>query len=546
MKDRAFGDDKLSQRQKSVQVEIFCVIGLLIVALVLFVTNLGTLPLRDWDEGTVAQVAKEIASAPWSDRRWLFPTLHGEPYLNKPPLIHWLIALIYQIGGVNEWTARLPGAILSAISVPLLYSLGREVFPSRTPCIYSALVYLTFLPIARHGRLAMLDGAVLCFFILLMWSVLRARRDLRYGLVAGIALGLICLTKGMMGLILGAIAFVFIAWDTPRLLASFYLWLGLGLGCLPVAAWYAAQWHHYRELFWEVGVLGQSFSRIWTSVESHQGPLWYYILEILKYGFPWLLFIPQGIQLARKNTNLGWAKLVLVWSSVYLVAISVMATKLPWYVLPIYPALSLIVGVQLYETETHWFNNNRYLKSWIVGLGILSLGVAIAGIYFAGLGRQVNLSLVLILAALCLTFLVGAILLAQKDSQFIIILLWGTYVSLFLFMKSPYWIWELNEAFPVKPVAMMVKAQTPEGQIIYTSFDYSRPSLNFYSDRQVIATKLDEIRQHWQEPQPVYCLLDPEAIATLKLPQAQKLGTRAGWTLLTRQSSSLMGALDIR
>ncbi|PSB03937.1 ArnT family glycosyltransferase [Merismopedia glauca] len=535
MKDRIVDDDKLSQGQRSAQVEISWVIGLLVAALVLFVTNLGTLPLRDWDEGTVAQVAKEIAFSDWSDRRWLFPTLYGEPYLNKPPLMHWLIALTYHFGGVNEWTTRLPGAILSAISVPLLYSVGREVFLSRTPCIYSALVYLTFLPVVRHGRLAMLDGAVLCFFMLLIWSVLRARRDLRYGLVTGIALGLICLTKGMMGLILGAIALLFIAWDTPRLLASLYLWLGLGLGCLPVAGWYAAQWYHYRELFWEVGVLGQSFSRIWTPVEQHHGPPWYYLLEILKYGWPCLLFIPQGIQLAWSNCNLGWAKLALVWSSVYLVAISMMATKLPWYVLPIYPALSLIVGAQLYETETHWSSNYRYLKTWTIGLTILGLGSAVAGVYFSGFWSQADLGLVLILVAFSLTLLVGAILLAQRDRQFIVILLWGTYVSLFLFIKSPHWIWELNEAFPVKPVATMVKAFTPEGETIYTSFEYSRPSLNFYSDRQVMAVSLDEIRQHWQEREPVYLLLEPKAIATLKLPHAQRLDTTGGWTLLTRQ-----------
>jgi 4-amino-4-deoxy-L-arabinose transferase-like glycosyltransferase len=535
MKDRTFEDRKLSSRYKSVRVEIFWVIGLLIAALVLFMTNLGSLPLRDWDEGTVAQVAKEIYLAQWSDRRWLFPTLNGEPYLNKPPLMHWLIALSYQMGGINEFTARLPGAILSALSVPLLYSLGREIFASRSPCVYSALVYLTFIPIARHGRLAMLDGAVLCFLMLLIWGVLRARRDLRYGLVAGIALGLICLTKGMMGLILGAIALIFLAWDTPRLLASFYLWLGIGLGCIPVAVWYGAQWHHYQELFWEVGVLGQSFSRIWTPVESHQGPPWYYVLEILKYGFPWLLFIPQGIRLAIVNSNLGWAKLVLVWSSVYLAAVSIMATKLPWYILPIYPALALIVGAQLYETESHWSNSDRDLKSWTIGLIILGLGAAIAGIYFSGFGTKPNLSLVLILLALCLTFLVAAILLTQKDSQFIIILLWGAYVSLFLFIKSPLWIWELNEAFPVKPVAIMVKALTPEGEKIYTSFDYSRPSLNFYSDRQVIAASLKDIGQFWQEPHPDYYLLDSEALKTLKLPQARKLGNIAGWTLVTHQ-----------
>ncbi|NJL22484.1 MAG: phospholipid carrier-dependent glycosyltransferase, partial [Leptolyngbyaceae cyanobacterium SM1_3_5] len=107
------------------------------------------LPLRDWDEGLVAQVAREIAR---STDSWLFPSIAGQPYLNKPPLVHVLIANAFHLGGVNEWTARLPGAILTAFSVPLLYGLGRELFHRRTPAAFAALVYLTWLPVVRQGR----------------------------------------------------------------------------------------------------------------------------------------------------------------------------------------------------------------------------------------------------------------------------------------------------------------------------------------------------------------------------------------------------------
>ena len=95
--------------------------GLLLAALLLYTKNLGDLPLRDWDEGTVAQVAREIWHSP---ANWLHPKIiNGEPYLNKPPLMHWLIALTYTIGGVNEQTSRLPGALLTALGIPILYSI---------------------------------------------------------------------------------------------------------------------------------------------------------------------------------------------------------------------------------------------------------------------------------------------------------------------------------------------------------------------------------------------------------------------------------------
>jgi len=517
-------------------VEGLWVLGLLLAAVILFSINLGTLPLRDWDEGTVAQVAREIALAPAGSTRWVYPTLGGGPYLNKPPLLHWLIAIAYKIGGINEWTTRLPSAMLTAFSVPLLYGIGREIFKGRTPAIFSALIYLTLLPVVRHGRLAMLDGPVLCFFLLMIWSVLRSRRDLRWTLGAGIGFGLIWFTKGIMGFLLGAIAVGFLAWDTPRLLTSWYLWTGLLLGIAPVLAWYTAQWLHYGQQFISTGIMGQSLGRIWEPVEAHQGPVWYYLLEILKYSWPWFLFWPQGWQRIWEHLNLSWAKLVLVWSAVYLAAISIMATKLPWYVLPIYPAIALAAGVQLTEIHQHWPSHQSYPRPWAVALSLMGVVTLTGCLYFSGLGTNQDGTLMLVFASAAFTFFVSAFLVMQREVQFIYILLWGSYVSLLLFMTSPHWIWELAEAYPVKPVAAMIRQLTPPRQPIYTSFAYNRPSLNFYSDRPVISQSAEQLQQHWnQEAQP-YLLLDPNALEQLQLNEVKPLGSVLGWTLVTRET----------
>ena len=78
-----------------------------------------------------------------------------------------------------------------------------------------------------------------------------------------------------------------------------------------------------------------------------------------------------------------------------------------------------------------------------------------------------------------------AILLARRSQQFIVILLWGMLVSLFIFVNSPLWIWELNENFSVKPVAILVQKYVPADHPVYIAFAYERPSLNFYSGRRV-------------------------------------------------------------
>ncbi len=512
--------------------ESFCTIALLLAALILYCFHLDNLPLRDWDEATIAKVGKEISQAPLSELKWLFPTMWGEPYLNKPPLIHDIIALIYHFFGIDETTSRLPGALLTAISVPLLYQVGREVFAARTSALCSALVYLTLLPVVRHGRLAMLDGAVLCFEILLFLGILRSRRDLRWTLVAGLGFAFLCLTKGMMGLLLGAIALIFLAWDTPRLFASTYLWLGISLGSLPVIAWYVAQWLRYGNTFVEITLWNQSLRRISESVDGNGGQPWYYLLEILKYSLPWLVPMVGGLKLAIVRKNWSWSKLVLVWSGVYFIVVTLMATKLPWYILPIYPALALAAGAKI-GAVLNLPKRSNYPRSWGIIFATIAIGVAIAFFLIGWDDRYLGI----IFICLTLTFSFTTFLLQQRDAQFIYVLFWGMYISLLLFVGSSQWIWELNEAYPVNNIASIIEDSTPAGRVIYTSFDYERPSLNFYSDRRVLPPPALELEQlqaakpilnalqikqlwlqnYWKEQKKPYLLIEKTALPKLKL-----------------------------
>ncbi|MBL1211009.1 glycosyltransferase family 39 protein [Geminocystis sp. GBBB08] len=495
-------------------VEFLYFFALFFSGIILYYFHLGDLALRDWDEGTFAQVAKEIYQSSFQDFHWLFPTIWDEPYLNKPPLIHSLTALVYSFFGINEFTTRIVGASLTALSVPLLYLLARELFLPRYYALFSALVYLTTMPVVRHGRLAMLDGAVLCFQMLLILSILKARRDLRWALLTGLSFALICLSKGwMMGILFLAIAFLFLVWDTPRLITSFYLWLGLLLGTIPVITWQVAQYKYYGENFINTSIKDQSINRIFTAVEGHQGPIWYYLLELLKYPHPWLFIAIYGMAIAYKNQNWSWAKFVLVWSSAYLVAVSIMGTKLPWYILPIYPALSISAGVALAQIKS-LPSFIPYPQPWKIFFGFLSV-VITGGFFYFLLTQPHNQNLLTVLGLLSLTFFVTTILLIKQDQQFIPVLFWGMYVSLMVFFSSNYWLWELNEAYPVKPVAAVVKQKVNPKETVYISFDYERPSMNFYSEHRVIPANLEEIQNLIKFPSSL--LVNNETLSQLNL-----------------------------
>lgn len=494
--------------------EFLIFLGLFCLAIILYTFHLGNLPLRDWDEGTFAQVAKEIYQSSFQDLHWLFPTIWDEPYFNKPPLIHSLTALVYQFFGINELTTRIVSASLTALSVPLLYSLARELFLPRNYALFSALVYLTTMPVVRHGRLAMLDGAVLCFQIMLMLFILKTRRDLRWGLPAGISFALICLSKGwMIGILFIAIAFLFLFWDTPRLISSVYLWVGLLLGTIPVIAWQLAQYQYYGENFINTSIKDQSVDRIFTAVEGHHGPIWYYLLELLKYPHPWLFISIYGIAIAWNNRNWSWAKFILVWSSAYLVVVSIMGTKLPWYIMPIYPALSISAGVALAQIKS-LPSFMSYPQAWKGFFAFLSLAIT-GGFFYFWLAQPYNQNLLTVLGLLLITFSATAILLNKKDSQFIPVLFWGMYVSLMVFFSSNYWLWELNEAYAVKPIAAVVKEEVKPKETVYISFDYERPSMNFYSERRVISANLEEMQNLIKFPSSL--LVNTETLSQLNL-----------------------------
>lgn len=348
---------------------------LLLSICVLYLINLGNIALRDWDEGYYATVARDM----YITHNWLYPTYLGEPFFLKPPLLFWLITISYHLGGVNEFTTRLPAAFISGGGVFLLYLLAQEIFPKKQS-VWTAVVYLTLLPVTRHSRLAMLDGISNTFFILSLWCLFKARKQPVWAVGIGVGLGLVTLTKGILVLAFVAILIVFIIWDKQvKILLNTYFWLGLIIGFTPVLAWYWAQYAHYGLAFIDVHFASQSLDRITTSMEGHRQPFWYYGLELIKYSFPWLLFLPGGLLVAKKSLPQSWAKLTIVGLFLYLIMISIVQTKLPWYIMPIYPFLALAIGGYLGEIKE---TPGRKMRWFIVSFFyLLSTLVLVGSVY---------------------------------------------------------------------------------------------------------------------------------------------------------------------
>ncbi|MFN5513982.1 MAG: ArnT family glycosyltransferase [Cyanobacteriota bacterium] len=496
--------------------------GLTLGALLLAAVGLGNTPLRDWDEGYYGTVAQDM----FQRGGWLYPTYQGEPFFLKPPLLFWLLLISYHLGDISEWTSRLPPAGIAALGTPLLYLLGRQLGQAPRAAFWSAAVYLTLLPAARLGRLAMFDGMINTFLILTLLCLLRGFVYPRWWLGAGLGLGAIALCKGVLALAFGGLIFLWLAWEGKLgIIARWPLWFGLGLGFAPVIGWYGLQFQRYGAAFGAVHFQSQGVNRLTTAVEGNQGAPWFYLLEMAKYTAPWLLFLPGGLVLAWHQRNQTWSRLPLTLGGGFFLLISLMGTKLPWYVLPVYPFYALLVGAQL---EALWTYRRPYPRRLGIVLMILGVGVFGAGLY---LGFQANKFWILPLG---LTLFLGlgtaGLLLFRRRREFILPLLAGLYLGLGWLMISPDWNWEVNEAFTVKPVGALIRAKTPAGATIYASIPYSRPSLDFYSRRLVLSVGEGELQERAQRGD--YLLLDPDALPRFSRPGAEILGQAGDFTLL--------------
>jgi 4-amino-4-deoxy-L-arabinose transferase-like glycosyltransferase len=268
---------------------------------------------------------------------------------------------------------------------------------------------------------------------------------------------------------------------------------------------------------------------------SFQAP-WYYLLEIAKWTWPWLIFLPQTIRITWENNNLSWAKLIIVWCGVYLLIISLISFKLPWYIVPIYPSLALALGFQLAEIENVPVVSG-YPRAWVTSLAILAVVASAGSIYFSWRTLD-KVELQIIFAAVALTMTLAAILAERGDRQFLKVLIWGSYISLLLLMKSHYWVWELNTAYPVKPVAAMITKINPAIKEIYTSFPYHRASLDFYSDRTIIPASIGELQYYWQYDSQPYFLLNISTLENLQFNSIKVIDQVEDWQLITKENNS--------
>ncbi len=265
---------------------------------------------------------------------FLTPRLDGAPWFEKPPLLYWMTAMGRALGLPDEWSARLPVALLSVAFLLFFFGVLREEFSART-AIAATTILATTAGWLGYSFVAVTDLPMSAtFWAALLIAMYDTRRE--QGYVAGALLGLSVLAKGLVPLVL----FV------PVLLIARGKRLTMIAGAVAVGApWYLLVAMKNGRVAIDELILKHHFARFFSPSLQHVQPFWYYVPILLAGIFPWTPL--AGLLLRRKTYDDVRVRFLIAWLIYALVFFSVSLNKLPGYALPLLPALAIVFAVGL-------------------------------------------------------------------------------------------------------------------------------------------------------------------------------------------------------
>lgn len=353
----------------------------LVVAMFIMFFQLGSTPLLDPDEPVYAQTAREMLAA----GDLLSPRIYGNYWYDKPPMYYWLVSASSLLFGMGEFAARFPSALLGVAGAVWLYFSVSRLFSVRAG-VFSALVLTTSLEYFYLGKAAVTDMTLSFCLMAALLSFLE-KKYLLYYLFTALAV----VTKGPVGLFFaGLIVFLhLLTTGNWKELRRMRILPGTLLFAAVAAPWYVWMIRVHGAAFIDTFLGFHNVTRF-TSPEHASGAVWYYFIPVLLVGFfPWTPLLFQSLWTALTNSRRDRATLsfFVIWAAVVFLFFSVSATKLVSYILPMYPALAVIVG--WYLDQALEYGRSKPRTSW-VALGLL-LGVGLVWGLFKALDTMPQL-----------------------------------------------------------------------------------------------------------------------------------------------------------
>jgi 4-amino-4-deoxy-L-arabinose transferase-like glycosyltransferase len=542
--------------------------------------NLGAPSLWDIDEGHNAECAREMLDS----GNLLVPTFNFQLRDHKPPLLYWLQIAAYERFGVNEFAARLPSALAALAAIILTYELGRLMF-GKAGGFLAGLILASAAMFCAAGHFANPDSLLNALTVATFYAFWRSlprspdgpgsRLYAIWTAVAGVCIGLAVLTKGPVGLLLPlTVITLYLLWSRQfRLLLDHRLGWGVLAFVLIAVPWYAWITAETKGEFTRGFFLTHNFGRFLSPMENHRGPIYYYLIALLLGFAPWspLLIpavffefwgrkdketrrqgdtetrrlerneIPRALEMGKTSldspcllgslspylskTNHPLAFLT-IWILAYLAFFSLSGTKLPNYILPIYPAAAILTARFLNDWQGEILPVPRLaMQLSLAGVALVGLGFGLAALAAAGVinasalrGRVVpglETWAVLGLIPIAGASLAAWLFRAEKKTGMVVSLA----VSFVLFV-STIAAWGTLSVDPGKaprPLVEDAAACQTDRDIRVGCYQFYQPSLVFYCRREVrILNNEDEALEFLRCPLPAYMFVSAQAWESLK------------------------------
>lgn len=369
----------------------------------IYFVGLGSYGFIDKADAYYSEGAREMLES----GKYLIPMLNYQTFYDKPILMYWFQIMSYSVLGVNEFAARFSTAFFASAMVFGTYFFGKKVQNENTGLLASLILGTSpmYIGLAKQALTDMTFSAFLVGSLFCMYAKLSGAKRW-VGAVAYFCLALAALTKGPLAMVL------FVAVLGPyvllvcKTLSGFWEYLRkldifVGLLVLLVVAvpWYILVARETNGFWTEVFFIKGNLSRVSGSIGHSRPQLWYY-LPVLVYGFfPWIFFLPESVtryaSTLKENWKSGWQSVpelrarTFLWCAfiLMLVVLSLPTSKLQTYILPMLPALALLVACTMNDCF-HQISTSRFAKGLSILLAVFGAVLIFAGCLFAVLLSQ--------------------------------------------------------------------------------------------------------------------------------------------------------------
>jgi 4-amino-4-deoxy-L-arabinose transferase-like glycosyltransferase len=313
---------------------------LIALSVSVFFFNIGSHGLWEPDESRYAEIAREMLES----GDWIVPHLNYVVYVEKPPLLYWLVAASFAALGVTEFAARLAIAVAAIATVAATYLFALDGYGRRTALIAAATLATSplFAAMAQVLTTDMLLTALTTLALFALYA--HWKNGGAWCWIAYAAMGLGILAKGPVAIALPAASLATFLWWQAELrgaLARFHVLSGLILVVAIAAPWFVAVAQRVPG-FVAFYFIGEHLRRFFEVDYSHAEPAWFYLPVLFVGLFPWSLVAPFAPW--RHLMENPARRFAVTSAAAIVVFFSLANAKLITYILPALPVLAIIAG----------------------------------------------------------------------------------------------------------------------------------------------------------------------------------------------------------